>query len=219
VEALAKVQAAGSAEAEARFRAKDARARKRANAGEEGDGEDAAGRKGRSNKGRIKLKALPEGPVNLAKEQRKVRLLARRQERLLFPCLHLLLNLAEDSELERKMCRRDVVGLLLGLLSRAHRELLLLAATFLRKLSLIEENKDAMAEQDVVARIARWVPSGDTPLTLAMLRLAFNLSFDRAQCARMVEVGLLPRIASLLRHGPFRAVVLRILYHVSIDDA
>jgi hypothetical protein len=170
-------------------------------------------------KGRIKLKPLPEGRVSLSKERRKVRLLARRQERLLFPALHLLLNIAEDDEIERKMCRRGIVGLLVGLLGRAHRELLLLVANFLRKLSLIEENKDAMAGMDIVAAIANWIPSGDTALTLAMLRLLFNLSFDRSLCSRLVEVGLLPRIASLLRQGPFRAVVLQILYHISIDDS
>ncbi|KAA0146231.1 hypothetical protein FNF29_08180 [Cafeteria roenbergensis] len=181
-------------------------------------GKARAAKAARAAKVRMKLKPLPEGKVNLAKERRRTRLLARRQERLLFPALHLLLNLAEDDELERKMCRRGIVGLLVGLLGRAHRELLLLVATFLRKLSLIEENKDEMASLDIVPAIARWIPSGDTPLTLAMLRLLFNLSFDQSLCARIVAVGLLPRIAALLRHAPFRAVVLRVLYHISIDD-
>lgn len=241
------MQESGSASAEAEFRERDERRRARANAGEDFDdnGEDddddaesgggraaaaasggTTGKARRSAKAkaakaaklRMKLKALPDGKVNLAKERRRTRLLARRQERLLFPALHLLLNLAEDDELERKMCRRGIVGLLVGLLGRAHRELLLLVATFLRKLSLIEENKDEMAGLDIVPAIARWIPSGDTPLTLAMLRLLFNLSFDQSLCARIVAVGLLPRIAALLRHAPFRAVVLRVLYHISIDD-
>jgi hypothetical protein len=232
IEHLARVQDTGDPRAEAEFRADDEALRTQANTGmdvEEMEASSASAaakrrkddkkREDKGGKGRIKLKPLPEGRVDVVKERRKAKLLSRRQERLLFPCIHLLLNLAEDDELERKMCRRGVIGLLLPMLDRPHRELLMLASTFLRKLSLIEENKDTMAAMGIVRKIGRWLNSGDTMLTVSMLRLLFNLTFDGGLCSEITRSGLLPRIAVLLREAPFRAVTLRILYHISIDDA
>lgn len=53
----------------------------------------------------------------------------------------------------------------------------------------------------------------------SVLRLVFNLTFDTKLCEQMVTLGLLPRLTQLLREPAFRAVTLKILYHLSIDDA
>lgn len=103
-----------------------------------------------------------------------------------FAPIHLLLNLAEDDKIERKMCRRGIIPLLVGFLDRPNRELLLLILSFLRcvaydvcisasqrsdrnhgsKLSLFEEHKDRMAKEDVVGRLAAYVPCSDPLLLL-----------------------------------------------------
>ncbi|CAM9338715.1 unnamed protein product, partial [Sphacelaria rigidula] len=60
----------------------------------------------------------------------------KRQDKLLFVGLHVLINLAEDVSTERKMVRKGLVELLRALLERASVNLLYLAATFLKKLSV-----------------------------------------------------------------------------------
>lgn len=60
-------------------------------------------------------------------------------------CTYLLLNLSEDGKVEQKMVARGVVNLLCRLLERRHnRDLCILIATFLARLSVFRENKDQM---------------------------------------------------------------------------
>jgi hypothetical protein len=56
------------------------------------------------------------------------------QDRFLFIALATLLNLAEEASVQRKMVKKDVVGLLLGMLTRPHLEVLLLVVSFMRRL-------------------------------------------------------------------------------------
>uniref|UniRef100_A0A3B5LID9 Uncharacterized protein n=1 Tax=Xiphophorus couchianus TaxID=32473 RepID=A0A3B5LID9_9TELE len=74
------------------------------------------------------------------------------------------------------------------------------------------------AELDTVERLARLVPCEHEDLLNLTLRLLLNLSFDSGLRAKMVEVGLLPKLTSLLGDESNRQVVMRILYHVSMDD-
>ncbi len=65
---------------------------------------------------------------------------AQRHAKILFACTHVLFNLAANLTVEEKMIRRGLVSLLLPLLGHAWLELVLLAARFLAKLSLYQEN-------------------------------------------------------------------------------
>ena len=56
--------------------------------------------------------------------------------------LHLLLNLAEDLNIEVKMVKRDIVKYLIEIMDRATPELVSLVLKFLKKLSVFQENKD-----------------------------------------------------------------------------
>jgi len=84
--------------------------------------------------------------VEIEKERRKASMQTRRSEGLIWACLHTLLHLAENLDVERKMCKRGIVQLILPLLvkGRENCRLQLLAINFLRKLSIFEENKNAM---------------------------------------------------------------------------
>lgn len=175
---------------------------------------------------RIRLKPLPPGRVDIDKERRRNRVLTRKQEGLLYASLGLLMNLAEDVALERKMCKRDVAGLLVPLLARDNPRLLLLALAFLRKLSVFEENKDAMAALGVAPRLVALLPQpGDiaalrpkstrTRMHASALHLIFNLTFDRALCGQFVACGLLRRLPAMLRAPPFRGTGIKVLYHLS----
>lgn len=48
----------------------------------------------------------------------------------------------------------------------------------------------------------------------AVLRLLFNLSFEPSNRDIMVQNGLLRKLVSLLKLPPFRAVTIRLLYHI-----
>ena len=62
-------------------------------------------------------------------------------------CLYLLLNLAEDTRVELKMRNKALVPHLLTLLERDNAELLILAVSFLKKMSIFRENKDEMVNR------------------------------------------------------------------------
>eukprot|EP00752_Nemacystus_decipiens_P011829 g10495.t1 len=142
----------------------------------------------------------------------------KRQDKLLFVGLHVLINLAEEVSTERKMVRKGLVELLRALLERASVNLLYLTATFLKKLSVLEENKDRAKDCGVAGCLVRFVPCSCEPLIVMTLRLLFNLSFDPDIRAQMVKAGLIPKLVELLKRPPYRARGLRLLYHMSIDD-
>uniref|UniRef100_A0A3Q0QUF9 Kinesin-associated protein 3b n=1 Tax=Amphilophus citrinellus TaxID=61819 RepID=A0A3Q0QUF9_AMPCI len=170
---------------------------------------------------RKKNKSAPENG-SLRREQdkalRKYQGLLAKQEQLLRVSLYLLLNLAEDTRTEFKMRNKNIVGLLVKVLDRDDEELLVLVVSFLKKLSIFLENKNDMAEVDTVERLARLIPCEHEDLLNLTLRLLLNLSFDSGLRAKMVEAGLLPKLIALLVDENNQQVVLRILYHISIDD-
>merc|ERR1719254_316288 len=50
------------------------------------------------------------------------------------------------------------------------------------------------------------------------LRALYNLSFDESVRASLVESGIVKLLVDHLRNPPFRHIVLRLLYHFSMDD-
>jgi hypothetical protein len=82
----------------------------------------------------------------MRKEERKLSLMIKKQEKVLFVAFHLLLNLAEDLQIERKMKNRQVIGLLICMLDRNNPDLLFIVLNFLKKLSIFGENKTEMKE-------------------------------------------------------------------------
>uniref|UniRef100_A0A1A8QVD0 Kinesin-associated protein 3b n=1 Tax=Nothobranchius pienaari TaxID=704102 RepID=A0A1A8QVD0_9TELE len=173
---------------------------------------------------RKKNKACESAPENgsLRRDQdktlRKYQALLAKQEQLLRVSLYLLLNLAEDTRTELKMRNKNIVGLLVKVLDRDDEELLVLVVSFLKKLSIFLENKNDMAELDTVERLAHLIPCEHDDLLNLTLRLLLNLSFDSGLRAKMVEVGLVPKLTALLGDENNRQVAMRLLYHISMDD-
>ncbi|EFN51738.1 hypothetical protein CHLNCDRAFT_139946 [Chlorella variabilis] len=148
-----------------------------------------------------------------AREQRLALALAR-QEPLLYAGLSLLLNMAEDAGVEQKMVKKGLLSLLVALLDRGAPRLLVLATTFLRKLSVYGENCAALRESGAVGQLAALVPpfpgsdgsscaegsaEGVSQLLPSVLRLLHNLSFDDAMRQQMVAAGLIAKVSALLR--------------------
>lgn len=82
----------------------------------------------------------------IKKEEKKTSLMIRKQEKVLFVAFHLLLNLAEDLQIERKMKNRQIIGLLLSMLDRNNPDLLFIVLNFLKKLSIFGDNKNEMKD-------------------------------------------------------------------------
>lgn len=152
------------------------------------------------------------------KDARKERKLLKKQDRVLFAGFYILLNLAEDFTMERKMVKKDLIQFLIEMLSRRGADLLILSVTFLKKLSIFAENKDIMQECGIVSKLSAFLPCSSQALVTAALRLEFNLSFDPELREKMIENGHLPKMVTLLKTGAFRARTLKVLYHLSVDD-
>ena len=94
----------------------------------------------------------------MRKEEKKLAVMVKKQEKVLFVAFHLLLNLAEDLQIERKMRNRQIIGLLLSMLDRNNPDLLFIVLNFLKKLSIFGDNKTEMKEQGVVEKLNRFIP-------------------------------------------------------------
>ncbi|XP_043259732.1 kinesin-associated protein 3 isoform X2 [Colletes gigas] len=163
------------------------------------------------------IKKLKE---ELEKSRKKFKSLIKKQEQLLRVAFYLLLNIAENMEVERKMRKKNVIGMLIKTLDRTNTDLLILVIAFLKKLSIFRENKDLMAEGNIIEKIPRLLQSNNADLVLSTLRLLFNLSFDAKLRAKMIRVGLLPKLIKLLGQSDIKnkTIILGLLYHTSMDD-
>ncbi|XP_019620745.1 PREDICTED: LOW QUALITY PROTEIN: kinesin-associated protein 3-like [Branchiostoma belcheri] len=171
-----------------------------------------------------KKKILEEKPDSSStkkdyeKSLKKFESLVKKQEQLMRVSFYMLLNLAEDYKVEMKMRNKSIIPVLIRTLDRDNFELLILVVSFLKKLSIYVENKNDMAEQEVVEKLARLIPCDHEDLLNITLRLLLNLSFDTDMRGKIVKVGLLPKLTALINNENHRVVVLCILYHISMDD-
>mmetsp|Transcript_34629 Transcript_34629/g.73714 ORF Transcript_34629/g.73714 Transcript_34629/m.73714 type:complete len:774 (+) Transcript_34629:76-2397(+) len=154
----------------------------------------------------------------LAKDEKKYKIQLVRQNKLMHVCLMCLLNLAEDIATERKMVNRKMPLLLAQLLDRTHEDLLLVTLQFLKKLSVFQENKDQIAQSATLSRLVNLAQHPNIRIALLALRVLFNLSFDETVRGSLVESGIVKLLVDGLRNPPFRHIVLRLLYHFSMDD-
>lgn len=90
------------------------------------------------------MNKVSEGVAELTPAEAKTVTVVKKQDRLLYLAFYLLLNLAEDVSVEHKMQRKGVVPQLIEMLDRCNVELLILAVTFLKRLSIYRENKELM---------------------------------------------------------------------------
>ena len=150
------------------------------------------------------------------------------QEQALRVSIYLLLNISEDSKVEEKMAKKSVVALLAAMLDRQNQELLILVVSFLKKLSCYTKNKEEMKALNVVDKLCPLLTTEDNfDLVNATVRLLLNLSFDTDLRARMIKVGLLPKLVLLMkkcsdeehpRSANLQNSVVCVLYHLSFED-
>lgn len=116
------------------------------------------------------------------------------------------------------MLKKDLLLQLLAMLDRTYADLLILVVTFLKKVSIFEDNKNALRDTPIIAKLGRFLPCSSAALVNNTLRLLFNLSFDADFREKIVKDGLVPKLVTLLRTPAYRARTLKLLYHLSADD-
>ncbi|XP_017772708.1 PREDICTED: kinesin-associated protein 3 [Nicrophorus vespilloides] len=151
-----------------------------------------------------------------AEKAKRYRTLIKKQEQLLRVSFFLLLNIAEDENVEEKMAKKNIVDLLIRSLDRENEELLILVLTFLKKLSIMQVNKDDMIECQIIDKVHRMLQSNNVDVLHLTLKLLFNLSFE--EDARIQMVPLLPKFVTLLSDDRHQDVVIKLLYHLSYDE-
>lgn len=149
---------------------------------------------------------------------KQLRIFSKKQEQLLRVAFYLLLNIAENGKVEEKMRRKNITRMLIKTLDRSNVDLLILAVTFLKKLSIVRDNKDDMNELNIVDKLPRLLQSTQADLLQATLKLIFNLSFDGPLRGKMICAGLLTKLVAFLSDDKHNEIVTRILYHMSMDD-
>lgn len=163
--------------------------------------------------------ATKEDKKLLQKDQKKYNAQIARQSKLMCVCLMTLLNIAEEISVEKKMVNRNMAQLLFNLLDRESEDLLLVTLLFLKKLSIFEENKDKLVAPETLARLAHCAQHPHQGVSLLALRVIYNLSFDEGVRLSLNESGILRLLVDRLKEPPFRHIVLRLLYHFSMDDS
>jgi len=161
---------------------------------------------------------LGRGDANMSGRERRLLSVIQKQDRLLYYAFYLLLNLAEDINIERKMRRHNIVGYLIQCLDRSNVDLLLVAMMFLKKLAIFQENKEQMSKAGIVPKLVKYVSVKNTELIMVVLRLLHNLSFDVGLRGEMVAQGLVQAGVELMREPDLQPVVMGLLYHLSMDD-
>lgn len=156
--------------------------------------------------------------IKREKENLKFQVFVRKQEKLFFVGFYVLLNLAEDISVERKMIKKGLITMLTPMLNTNHtfENLLRMVVTFLHKLSLYEENKNVFKELHLVTLLLPFLSCSSKPLTSMTLKLLFNLSFDREIRAQMLTSNYIPKILVLIPN--FGPRVMKLLYHLTVDD-
>ncbi|XP_067640565.1 kinesin-associated protein 3 isoform X4 [Eurosta solidaginis] len=167
--------------------------------------------------------ALDRNDPKVKKEEidrlnKQLKVFAKKQEQLLRVALYLLLNMAENIKLEEKMRRKHIVKMLVKTLDRQNIDLLMLVTTFLKKLSIVRDNKDDMGEFNIIAKLPRLFQSGHAELAQVTLKLVFNLSFDCVLRRKMVGAGYLPKLVMFINDEKHHGIAMKILYHMSLDD-
>lgn len=161
------------------------------------------------------MKSLNHPKTNKMREKKLYAMLAK-QEKLLFVCFHILLNLAEDISVELKMKKKNIIPYLANMLMRDNVDLLVLTVTFLKKLSIFQENKNDMIKHKVFEKVKKFVNIKNEKLVNATLKLILNLSFDKGIRDKLTQI--VPRVIKLLQKQSHHEVCVKLLYQVSCNE-
>jgi len=145
--------------------------------------------------------------------------LVRKQDRLLTKAFQILHRLAEDPKVEVKMVKKGIVNLLLKNMGRININLLLEVLLFLKKLSIIQVNKDAMIKGKIFTKMMKVFEIRHPYIWAINLQIFFNLSFDRGFRMEVIKKPeAFYQLTSFFKLTDFRSNILRIFYNFSLEE-
>lgn len=164
-----------------------------------------------------------ESPPKKTKEEyerlnKQFKVFTMKQEQLLQVAVYLLMNIAENVKFEEKMRKKNIVRILIKALERDNVEVLILVVTFMKKLSIVRDNKNDMNDLNVVERLPRLLHMHNPDLVQVTLKFMFNLSFDGNLRSKMIRLGMLSKLVTFMSVDKHHDIIIRILYHMSLDD-
>jgi len=165
-----------------------------------------------------------EGMAAFTNFREKFMLWVREHEKLCQICFKVLLNLADDRRTESKMVAKDIVKMLVSVVIREkvrNPHLLVVCLDFLKRLSIVQENKDLMLRSDMSLAILRYTQFGSgnqlqQTICMKVLQLLFNLSFSVIQREKLADTDLAEKLVNMLEIKKFRGISLQLLYHLSM---
>ncbi len=145
--------------------------------------------------------------------------LVRKQDRLLTKAFQILHRLAEDPKVEVKMVKKGIVNLLLKNMERININLLLEVLLFLKKLSIIQQNKDAMIKGKIFEKMMKMFEIKHPYIWAINLQIFFNLSFDHGFRMEVISnKEAFFQLTSFFKYTDFRSNILRIFYNFSLEE-
>ena len=159
------------------------------------------------------MKSLTDSPSDEAQ------LSSERHDYVIYVVLQLLLNLAEDSAVERKMVKKSLISLLCQCIKLPSKECALVSLALLNKLSIFEENVVILADPDLEL-IPLLLPllsleSVCGEIVEFALSLMFNLSFFASCRKALVERRCMNSLVYLMASQPsVRTNAIRVIYHL-----
>ena len=145
--------------------------------------------------------------------------LVRKQDRLLTKAFQILHRLAEDPKVEVKMVKKGIVNLLLKNMDRININLLLEVLLFLKKLSIIQVNKDAMIKGKIFEKMMKVFEIRHPYIWAINLQIFFNLSFDHGFRMEVIsKPEAFYQLTSFFKLTDFRSNILRIFYNFSLEE-
>jgi len=154
----------------------------------------------------------------------------QRQERLLFVCFYILLNLAEDPSIEKKLVHANIIPKLLTCLMRENPSseylpsLKFLVLTFLKRLSVVHDNQVALLESQLAPYCCELIASASMtaspamePIIVTALRTFLNLSFNPEFRDYLISRPNLTALVNTLKVPAISTAAVRVLYILSMD--
>ncbi|CAK60695.1 unnamed protein product (macronuclear) [Paramecium tetraurelia] len=159
-----------------------------------------------------------QGQPQQFQELRKLNLMIAKQEKLFYVGFTILMNMAEDPIIENKMRKRKIITFLLRMLERNNFYLLIVTLLFLKKLSIVNECKLQMIEENCIRKLKRFFSADNNVLLQLSLGLLKNLCFDTEARSQIEQNGFIPDIVKLLKIPNYRFVSIVLLYLLTLDD-
>ncbi|CAD8046643.1 unnamed protein product [Paramecium primaurelia] len=159
-----------------------------------------------------------QGQPQQLQELKKLNLMIAKQEKLFYVGFTILMNMAEDPIIENKMRKRKIITFLLRMLERNNFYLLIVTLLFLKKLSIVNECKMQMVEENCIRKLKRFFSADNNVLLQLSLGVLKNLSFDSEARLQIEQNGFIPDIVKMLKIPNYRFVSIVLLYLLTLDD-